>query len=127
MLDQDAVAGDTHDILVAFSEDESGFFDGAGPRSILQQAVADWAFFLEDLELDAVPAGAESTYIWNYPEAFSIPGNGHFIDNAADYTGFLIYAYGIDTPQLRSGGEPSTCPPKLSPYCRMNSISVGQS
>jgi hypothetical protein len=67
------------------------------------QAAEDWAYFFDGSGLDPVPAKAESTLIWD-PDGFNTKRR---VPNARAYTGYLLYAYGIDSPLLRSGGESS--------------------
>ena len=110
IIDQDIERSFEYNVLANFSEDQSGFFDGGQERDIMQQAARDWAYFVQDMNLDTVASGAQSTWIWNYPLAWTgPPPNGHWVTNGLPYEGFLLYAYGINTPELRSGGEPSTC------------------
>jgi hypothetical protein len=90
-------------ITVDFSKDQTGFFATAAPRAVIQQAADDWAYFLDDMHLDPVPATDEHTFIWD-PDGFVM---GSDTTNAAPYTGFLLYAYGIHSSALRSGGEGS--------------------
>jgi hypothetical protein len=103
------VAVESHDdsktfpITVDFSQDKTGFYTDASHRAILQQAVADWAFYLQDVQVKPVAAGKEKTWIFE-PDGFT---KSDLVTNAAGYTGYLLYAYGIDGPELRSGGEPS--------------------
>lgn len=90
-------------VTVDFSQDRTGFYADAEHRAIFQQAVADWAFYLQDMHLHPVPAGEEKTWIWT-PDGFN---RSSLVTNGAPFTGFLLYAYGIKGPELRSGGEPS--------------------
>src|SRR5262249_31364988 len=86
-----------------FGRDATGFMSDATARSIIQQAADDWAYFLDDMRFESVPAGDESTFIWNQDGFVS----GTSVTNQAPYTGFLLYAYGIHSGALRSGGEGS--------------------
>ena len=95
---------DTYPITVDFSQDQTGFFKDAGHRAIAQQAVQDWAFYFEKIPLLEVGAQAEKTFIFE-PNGF-VRSNLH--PNAQAYTGYLLYLYGIDGPEIRSGGEPSS-------------------
>lgn len=90
-------------IIVDFSQDRTGFFKDATHRRIFEQAAQDWAFYLQDMQLDPVPAGQEKTWIFE-PEGFT---KSHIVANEKEYAGRLIYAYGIHGPEIRSGGEPS--------------------
>lgn len=55
------------------------------------------------MHLAIVPAGGEQTFIWD-TNAFT---TGSWTQNASAYNGFLLYGYGVFTPEMRSGGEPS--------------------
>jgi hypothetical protein len=90
-------------ITVDFTKDQTGFFASAAARDVVQQAADDWCYFLDDLHLDPVPAMDELTFIWD-PTGFM---TGNTTPNATAYTGFLLYAYGIHSAALRSGGEGS--------------------
>lgn len=100
-----------YDIIVDFSQDETGFFSdsifGQQRRSIVEQAARDWAYFIDDMQLDTVAAFDESTFIFDPDTLFT---TGKLVQNINTYDGFLLYVYGIDAPQppFRSGGEPST-------------------
>jgi hypothetical protein len=104
VVDQDTTAANLFDVTVTFSQDKTGFFDDPAKRAIVEQAAADWAYFIGDMNLDLVPAGTEQTFIWD-KNGFV---GGNFVPNAADYKGFLLYAYGIHSGEVRSGGEPSS-------------------
>ncbi len=108
VIDQDKPPGDdattsTFPIDVDFSQDRSGFFDDEKKRRVVQQAVDDWAYFLAPVARDLIRVGAEKTFIWN-PDGFK---QGHDVTSAHEYSGYLLYAYGIHGPELRSGGEAS--------------------
>jgi Putative Ig domain len=90
-------------ITVDYSQDKTGFFNDSRARAIIQQAADDWAYFFEDIHLDPVPANAEATLIWDADGFVS----NTTVRNRSAYTGFLLYAYGIKGPELRSGGEGS--------------------
>lgn len=103
VIDQDKAEAALFPLNIDFSKDQTGFFDDPATRAIVQQAGADWFYFFDDMHLDQVPAGAETTWIWD-PDGFN---SGHYTTNANSYTGFLLYAYGIHSDALRSGGEGS--------------------
>ncbi|MHB8095283.1 MAG: Ig domain-containing protein [Candidatus Aminicenantales bacterium] len=103
VVDQDQDREPRFDILVDFSEDQTGFFDRPARRDIILQAARDWAYFIDDMKLDQTGSGAETTWIWN-KDGFN---SGHQRSNRFPYTGFLLYVYGIHHDALRSGGEPS--------------------
>jgi hypothetical protein len=90
-------------IVVDYSSDQTGFFGSTAARDIVQQAADDWSYLLDDMQLDAVPAMDESTFIWD-PTGFE---TGHVVTNTNAYTGFLLYAYGISSSALIDGGEGS--------------------
>jgi hypothetical protein len=93
----------TFPITVDFSEDRTGFYRDESHRAVFEQAVRDWEFYLQDIPLDRVEAGREKTAIYE-PNGFT---KSDIVINPQGYRGFLLYAYGIDGPDLRSGGEPS--------------------
>jgi hypothetical protein len=103
-IDQDKIDPAPFKVTVDFSKDRTGFFADPQKRQIIQQAADDWAYFMGDMNLDAVGAGAETTFIWD-PDGFV---TGSFVTNMNSYTGFLLYAYGIHSDALRSGGEGSS-------------------
>ena len=102
VVDQDLNVPGPFQILLDFSQDQTGFFGNAAKRVLLQQIADDWAYFF-DLAPDPVAVGAEKTWIWN-PDGFV---TGRTVTNQNAYGGFLLYAYGIHHSQLRSGGEGS--------------------
>ena len=103
VVDQDKTDPQPFQITLDFSKDQTGFFSDAAKRNIVQQAANDWAYFFAGMNLDTVPVGAETTFIWD-PDGFN---TGHYTTNSSAYKGFLLYAYGIHHDELRSGGEPS--------------------
>jgi hypothetical protein len=94
---------ETYPITVDFSQDKTGFFKNAAHRAVLEQAAQDWAFYFARIPLPTVAAHAEKTFIWK-PNGFV---QSDLVTNAQPYTGYLLYAYGITSAELRSGGEPS--------------------
>jgi hypothetical protein len=98
-----ATPTETFPILVDFSQDKTGFYKDEAKRKIFQQAIDDWAFYLAPVPLAQVPAKAERTFIFQ-PSGFT---KSDLVTNAKPYTGLLLYTYGIDGPEIRSGGEPS--------------------
>ena len=103
VIDQDKEQSLPFDVIVDFSQDKTGFFADSLKRSIIQQAAADWAYFIDDLSLDSVAQSEETTWIWNQ-DGFK---SGYYVTNSRSYNGFLLYVYGIHHDALRSGGEPS--------------------
>lgn len=103
VVDQDGDEGGGCPITVDFSHDQTGFFDDEMRRRVVIQAARDWMYFFDCAGLDPVAAGAERTFIWD-ADGFV---NGKYVANAEGYTGFLLYVYGIQGVELRSGGEPS--------------------
>jgi hypothetical protein len=102
-IDQDRADFKIFPIRVDFSQDRTGFFKDQKKRQVVTEAARDWAYFFDPLPLDPVAAGKEKTFIWN-PDGFK---KGQIVVNAQEYTGYLLYAYGIRGEELRSGGEPS--------------------
>lgn len=102
-IDQDRETEVPHGAAADFSRDETGFFHSAENRAPVEQALADWSYFFDITGFDQIPAGREKTPIWK-PGAFV---SSETIVNQVPYRGVLIYAYGVHTAELRSGGEPS--------------------
>ncbi|MFC4258543.1 putative Ig domain-containing protein [Marinobacter lacisalsi] len=99
VIDQDRFARQSEfRIDIDFSRDEDGFdwFDRSR-RVAVQQAVDDWAYFLDDMNLDGVPAGAQTTLAWPHKRGFHehCGERRKSYQNDDAYTGFLLYAYGI--------------------------------
>ena len=90
-------------ILVDFTDDETGFFRDPRARGVVQQAADDWSYFLDDMALDAIPPMDEQTLIWRQDGFVSEKA----VRNPNGYSGFLLYAYGIHSDAVRSGGEGS--------------------
>lgn len=90
-------------VTVDFSQDRSGFFDDPRRRQVFQEALADWTFFLDGKEAPVTEAGQAHTWIWDR-SGFK---TGRVVVNGAPYSGYLLYAYGISSEELRSGGAPS--------------------
>lgn len=109
VVDQDRARALEYAINVNFARDESGFFGDVSRRAVVQQAADDWAYFLANPGYAVVGAGTQQTWIWDWPLAWTAPPYGAWIVNSTAYDGYLLYAYGIQTPELRSGGDPSTC------------------
>jgi hypothetical protein len=103
VIDHDKKDQTAYLIVVDFSQDRTGFFKDEAKRQVVNQAAMDWAYFFEPAPFDPVPVGAEKTFIWD-PDGFK---SGKFVVNSKQYTGYLLYAYGIQSGELRSGGEPS--------------------
>jgi hypothetical protein len=104
VIDQDTKDANLFNVTLNFAQDKTGFFDDPAKRAIVQSAAQDWGYFIGDMKLDVVPAGAEQTFIWNTNGFIS----GKFVQNSAEYRGYLLYAYGIHGSEVRSGGEPSS-------------------
>lgn len=103
VVDQDRDRPASFSVTVDFAQDRTGFFHDPAKRRVVEQAARDWAYFFDGEGLDPVAAGTETTLIWN-PDGFT---SSRRVTNETGYTGYLLYAYGIDGTELRSGGEPS--------------------
>ena len=103
VIDQDTGRPAEFAVTVDFSHDHSQFFDDPRKRAIVEQAAADWAYFIGDMQLDAVPAGSETTYLWGADGS----ADGVWTTNGAAYRGFLFYASGVHNATLRSSGSAS--------------------
>ncbi|MEO7311337.1 MAG: Ig domain-containing protein [Chitinophagaceae bacterium] len=91
-------------IIADFSQDTAHhFFDNNSYKQRVQQAANDWAYFIRDMQLDTVAANTEQTII--YGDDYL---NNRFVYNAAPYSGFLLYPYGIHNAAHHSGGGGST-------------------
>ena len=102
VIDQDLQR--TNDFIVTgnFDRDTSSFFSNATRRALVIQAADDWSYFFAGMNLDPVPAGTETTYIWS--NNFN---GGYYFSNTNNYSGYLLYAYGTTNSAHRSGGEGS--------------------
>ncbi len=103
IVDQDRDRPASFPITLDFTQDHTGFFNDEARRVMVKQAAEDWAYFFDGTNLAPIAAGAETTLIWN-PDGFN---TNRLVTNEKPYTGYLLYSYGIDSPLLRSGGEPS--------------------
>ena len=89
------------DITLDFSQDQTVLFDDSIAKETVQQAANDWAHFIDDMDLDQVSIGQEESWIW---DTRGYSHGGKSIRNKMNYTGFLLYAYGV---HVVSGGQPS--------------------
>ena len=103
VIDQDLDRPAVFQVHLDFSHDQTGLFDDPAVRETTRQAAEDWVYFFDDMKLDEVPAGEETTWIWS-PQGYS---TGEVVTNRESYTGFLLYVYGIQHADLRAGGEGS--------------------
>ncbi len=101
--DQDIEHTGENYIKLDFSHDKTGIFRDPYYRKIVQQAADDWSYFIDYQHFDVTKSGEESTFVWS-KNGFR---NGHLASNTTSYIGFMLYAYGISSPELRSGGEGS--------------------
>ena len=105
VIDQDSTSPViNYSLVVNYSPDKApyNFFSNQTHRNIVQQAADDWAFYIQNMNFDQVPAAAEQTWIWN--NNFN---GGNYAANTNPYTGFLLYTYGFIDSVYRSGGAPS--------------------
>lgn len=105
VIDEDAASPVVdYPVFLDFSKDNPAynFFAGQTKRNIVRQAADDWAYFINNMHFDVVPANTEYTFIWN--DLFT---SGNWVLNANPYSGFLLYAYGAHDALHRSGGAPS--------------------
>jgi hypothetical protein len=96
-------SGARRTVTVDYAHDTSGFFADPARRAVFEQAVGDWTFFIDGAQDTPVPQAGEITYLFG-PGSFR---TGRWVLNSQPYRGFLLYAHGIETPELRSGGAPS--------------------
>jgi hypothetical protein len=100
VIDQDLKRTNDFVVTVNFDRDITGVFANTTRRAQTTQAANDWAYFFAGLNLDAVSAGTEQSYIWSN----NFDGGYYFI-STNNYTGYLLYAYGTTNVVHRSGGE----------------------
>ncbi len=110
VIDQDLNSAVTYPINVDFSQDPAlgdgtHFFDDPEKQAVVVQAANDWAYFLDGSALDVVPAGQEMTEV---DGASGWYGPRPLVANTQVYTGFLLYALGIHTSEIRSTGFPAS-------------------
>jgi len=113
-------------IQLDFGKDKTGFLKDPHVRQVCELAANDWAFYIDDMHLDRVPAGDEKTEIWN-PDGFV---STFQVANEKSFTGYLMYMSGIAGPELRSGGAPSeigkhqTSQGRTQPLLRSGNVNV---
>jgi hypothetical protein len=93
----------TFNVTIDFTQDKTGFFADPQKRAVAAQAANDLAYFVGYTNLNLVPAQTEYTWIWETNGFVT----GRYILNSSAYRGYLLYAYGIHSAALRSGGEGS--------------------
>lgn len=105
VVDQDLNVAGPFNVMLDYTKDQTTFYTDQAKKNLFQQAIADWTYFIGNMNLDQVAAGAEQTFIWNSSGFI----NGNWTTNSSPYTGFLLYSYGITSasPPYRSGGAPS--------------------
>lgn len=104
VIDQDAaVWTPRYPIHLNYSQDKTGFFKDRAVQRVLRQAADDWAYFIDEPRTDVVPAGEETSRIWN-ADGFK---TAYSITNKAPYIGFLLYVTGMIHEENRAGGSPS--------------------
>lgn len=103
IVDQETSHRPSFPIHLDFTQDRSGYFKNPRVRSICEQAAADWAYFIDDMQLDPVKAGDEKIDLCG-PGGLSstIPTT-----NPEAYTGFWLYMVGMESPSMVSAGAPS--------------------
>ncbi|NOG55117.1 MAG: hypothetical protein HND57_12480 [Planctomycetes bacterium] len=103
IVDQDRKRPIEFPILIDFSHDQTGFFDNQTARDLTLQAAEDCAYFLDDPGYEPVAVGDEVAWIWN-SDGFK---EGREVTNSSPFTGFLLFAHGIDHEPLHSGSNAS--------------------
>ena len=89
-------------VTANFDRDVTGVFTNALRRALASEAANDWTYFFGGMNLDAVHAGSEITFIWS--NNFN---GGYYFTSTNTYTGYLLYLYGTTNSTHRSGGEAS--------------------
>lgn len=103
VIDQDRKDEGNFPFTVDFSYDKTGFFKNEKAQEVVKQALRDWLYFFDPAGLDPVPAGAERSFV-RKPDDLT---KGDTVTNAREYKGYLLYAIGVHTSGLHSGGMPS--------------------
>ena len=103
VVDHDKSLTNVFNVTIDFSQDKTGFFGDPQTRAVAVQAANELAYFVGNTNLNLVPAQTENTWIWETNGFVS----GRYILNSSAYRGYLLYAYGIHSTALRSGGEGS--------------------
>ena len=101
VIDQDVDRPLDFNVTTDFSQDQTSLFGDSNARDSFQTVANDWAYYIDDMNLDEVPAGQEESWIWD-SRGYSYGGTS--VRNKESYTGFLLYGYGIDDG---TGGQPS--------------------
>jgi len=106
VIDEDTHSTNAFVVTANFDRDITSFFTNSTARMLVTQAANDWTYYFTGMNLDPVTAGTEKTYIWsnNYD-------GGYYFKNTNNYTGYLLYAYGITNATDISGGEGSYAGP----------------
>jgi len=102
VIDQGTHRSNDFAVTVNFDRDATHLFNNPVARLLVKQAADDWAYYFAGMNLDAVPVGAEHTWLWSN----NWHGGYHAL-NSNTYTGYQLYAYGTANSELRSGGEAS--------------------
>src|SRR5450756_491763 len=102
VIDEDTQHTNAFVVTVNFDRDITGFFTNANARMLVAQAANDWTYYFTGMNLDPVAAGTEKTFIWTN----NLTG-GKYFTNTNNYTGYLLYAYGLTNATHNSGGQGS--------------------
>jgi hypothetical protein len=103
IIDQDQDRPAEFNIIVNPSVDQTTFFADQPKLNIARAAAADWAYFFGNMNLDEVAVNTETIFVW----ARDGSNSGTRYNNTAPYRGFLLYIYGVESPNLISGGQGS--------------------
>ncbi|MFT5145026.1 MAG: hypothetical protein ACI80V_003690 [Rhodothermales bacterium] len=87
-------------VTLETSFDATGFYTNPTVRAETQKAADDWAYFLSDNRVDEVIRGASRSWIWNGDGFLS----GYWVTNPMAFRGFYLYAWGMRSVGLFSGG-----------------------
>ncbi|MCB1316658.1 MAG: putative Ig domain-containing protein, partial [Leptospiraceae bacterium] len=93
-IDQDQNSAPEFEFDTDFSQDDSGFFRDRNRRELVEQAAADWAYFIADMQLDTVGANQEHTWLMK-PDF----GDNVGIRNSRSYRDFKLYFTGVNNNQ----------------------------
>jgi len=102
VIDEDTHQTNAFVVTANFDRDTKSFFTNVTAQALVTQAANDWAYYFTGMNLDPVAAGTEATWIWRDNLA-----SRYLVTNTNNYTGYLLYAYGITNSTHTSGGEAS--------------------
>ncbi len=101
--DQDRGGVGTFGITFDYSHDRTGFFASPAAVQVFEQAAKDWGYCFEGEPGMTVGVGEETAWMWE-PDGFRA---GREIQNTLPFSDYLLYAHGMQHPDMRSGATAS--------------------